>query len=42
MGVVGGVVIALMGIIGEYIARIFNETKNRPAYLPESYNETPL
>lgn len=35
----GGCQLLAIGIIGEYIGRIFNETKNRPAYLIESYNE---
>ena len=28
-----GVQIFLIGIVGEYIARIFEETKNRPLYI---------
>ena len=33
-----GVIILLIGIIGEYLGRIFNETKNRPLYFVDEYN----
>lgn len=34
-----GIIILLFGIIGEYLGRIFNETKNRPLYFVNEYNE---
>ena len=33
-----GIHILLFGIIGEYLGRIFNETKNRPLYFVNEYN----
>ena len=38
----GGIQLFAIGVLGEYIGRIFNETKKRPTYLASHYNETKL
>jgi polyisoprenyl-phosphate glycosyltransferase len=35
----GGIQLLSIGIIGEYLGRVFNETKNRPLYFVDEYNE---
>lgn len=35
--IIGGIQLISIGIIGEYIARIFNEAKNRPLYFVKEY-----
>lgn len=34
----GGVQLLSLGIIGEYLGKVFNETKGRPGYFISSYN----
>ena len=38
----GGIQLMAIGVLGEYIGRIFNESKKRPTYLASEYNEEPI
>lgn len=38
----GGIQLLFIGIIGEYLGRVFNETKRRPLYLVESYEPSAI
>ena len=35
----GGIQLLTIGVLGEYLGRIFNETKNRPGYFVRRYND---
>lgn len=39
---IGGIQLFFLGIIGEYLGRVFNESKCRPLYLVKDYNGEPV
>lgn len=40
--IIGGIQLISIGIIGEYLARVFNEAKNRPLYMVKQYTSNEI
>ena len=39
MGFLNGMMMMMMGLIGIYVGRIFEQTKSRPLYIVEEFKE---
>ena len=38
--ILGGIIIAILGILGIYIGKVYDEVKNRPIYIISKMTET--